>query len=279
MKLAATEIDDIAAAFSQARAAARPLAEFPGRLPATLADSVAVQERALEMTRESVVGWKVAMVPAPLRVPLGQERLAGPVDARTVHTLPHGGSVEVTVYDGGFAALEAEFVAVFAADVLPGPDGFTEEGVRKALRSLHAGVEVASSPLPTLNAIGPLAVVCDHGNNAGVIVGPEIAGWRDLPDATLTSRMIIDGEIVGEGTAASVPGGPIGAIVWLAEHLAGRGRSLRAGDLVSTGMTTGVHDVRPGSSGRIEFFGAAPCDIRVVAAAPKTHDGASPTAP
>lgn len=265
MRLGAEELDAIARAFVDARAAARPLAEFPGRLPDDLADSYAVQERALDLTGEAVAGWKVAMVPGPLRAALGAERLAGPVDGRTVTHLPAGGRAEVTVYDGGFAALEAEFVAIFATAVLPGPDGFTDEISRRALLSLHAGVEIASSPLPTLNDIGPLAVVCDHGNNAGVIVGPEIDGWRDLPDAALTSRMSIDGATVGEGTAASVPGGPIGAITWLATHLASRGRRIRAGDLVSTGMTTGVHAVRVGSTGRIEFFGAAPCDMDVVA--------------
>ncbi len=265
MRLGEEKLEAIARAFVDARAAARPLAAFPGRLPTRLSESYAVQEFALDLTGEAVAGWKVAMVPGPLRATLGAERLAGPVDGRTVIRLPSGGSAEVTVFDGGFAALEAEFVAVLATALLPGPDGFTDAIIRRALRSIHAGVEVASSPLATLNDIGPLAVVCDRGNNAAVIVGPEIDGWRNLPDATLTSRMSIDGVTVGEGTAASVPGGPIGAITWLAEHLAGRGRHLRAGDLVSTGMTTGVHAVRPGSTGRIEFFGAAPCDIHVAA--------------
>lgn len=271
MRLDAAEIDAIARAFVDARRAARPLADFPVRLPIALADSYAVQERALALTGETVAGWKVAMIPPALRDPLADQRLAGPVDAVTVHRLPAGGSVEAEVFDGGFAALEAEFVAVFAADLRPGPDGFTDALVRAAMGSLHAGIEIASSPLATLNALGPLAVVCDHGNNAGIVVGPEIAGWREVPDAGLASRMIIDGEVVGEGSAASVPGGPIGAITWLAGQLASRGRTLRAGDLVSTGMTTGVHAVRPGSTGRIEFTGAAACDVRVVGATARSR--------
>ncbi len=61
----------------------------------------------------------------------------------------------------------------------------------------------------------------------------------------------------------------MGAVAWLACHLATRGRRLRAGDVVSTGMTTGVHLVRPGSEARFDFRGAASVTLTVVAARPE----------
>lgn len=269
MRLQAHEIEIIAGAFVAARRSATPLAAFPGPLPAELADSVAVQETALRLTGETVAGWKVAMIAPQHRVHLRSERLAGPVDARSVWRLPEGGALEVPVFDGGFAAVEAEFVVVMAAEPEPGPEGFGADDVRRAVASVHAGVEVASSPFAGLNDLGPLAVVCDHGNNAGVVVGPEIAGWRGLSDLEATSRTVVDGLVVGTGSAASVPGGPMGAVAWLAGHLATRGRRLRAGDIVSTGMTTGVHAIRPGSKARFDFRGAAPVTLTVVAARPE----------
>ena len=277
MRLQAHEIAAIAEAFVEARRAARPLAAFPVRLPDVLDDSIAVQEAALRLTGETIAGWKVAMVPPALRGPLAAERLAGPIDARDVVRPPAGGAAEVAIYDGGFAALEAEFVVVMGRDLVAGPDGFDEATVRAAVASIHAGVEVASSPYAGLNDLGPLAVVCDHGNNAGVVVGPEITGWRDLPADALGSRTSIDGAVVGIGNAAAVPGGPLGAVAWLAGHLATRGRRLSAGDLVSTGMTTGVHPVRPGATARMTFFGATPIDLGVVAAAPNPEDEGTPS--
>lgn len=268
MRLEPHEIDEIARAFVTARRRARPLDGFPGRLPETLADSAAVQELALQISGETVAGWKVAMVPPPLRAPLAAERITGPVDATSVVRVDDGGSVEVSVFDGGFAAVEAEFVVVLGEDLRPGPDGYTVETVAPAVAAIRAGVEIASSPLAGLNAIGPLAVVCDHGNNAGVVVGPPIAGWRDLSMRTMTSRTSVDGIFVGEGSAATVPGGPLAAVAWLAGHLAGRGRRLCAGDIVSTGMTTGVHPVRPGSIARFEFAFVGGFDVRVVARPP-----------
>lgn len=272
MRLTPLEIRGIAEAFVAARRGARPLAAFPVRLPNTLDDSVAVQEEALRLTGERVAGWKVAMVPPPLRVPLAAERLAGPVDAATLIRCDADAIVEVAVYEGGFAAVEAEFVVVLGDEPRPRAEGFTAESVRDAVAWIHAGVEVASSPLATLNDLGPLAVVCDHGNNAGVVIGPAIEGWRDLAPTSLASRTRVRGAVVGDGSAASVPGGPLGAVAWLAGHLAARGRRLAAGDVISTGMTTGVHPVRPGDTARVDFAHAGGFGLKVVAARPHRDD-------
>lgn len=267
-RLTDREVEDIARAFVAARREARVLDAFPGPLPATLYDAYRVQEAQIALDGRRIVGWKVAMIRADLRAALGAERICGPIFEGLVAELPAGGRVEVGVHAGGFAALEAEFTARFAEDLLPGPDGFEPSGVAAALASLHAGAEIASSPLASLNDIGPLAVVCDRGNNAGGLVGPVLPDWRTADPATQTSEMIIDGISVGRGSAASVPGGPLGALVYLADNLAGRGRRLRAGDVVLTGMTTGVHSVVPGALGRIEFGGVDACEMRVVAVKP-----------
>lgn len=263
------EIEIIASTFVEARRRAKKLDSFPGALPATLADAYRAQERALALDGRPIAGWKVAGIRPDLRPILGADRLAGPIFADNIHQLPVGGRAEATIYEGGFAALEAEFVAVFARDLDTGPVGVTADAVLDALEGLHAGSEIASSPLASLNDIGPIAVVCDHGNNAGAVVGPLIAGWRNTPAEQLTSRMLIDGQVAGAGTAANVTGGPVAALVFLAENLRQRGRHLRKGDVVLTGMTTGIHPVKPGTLGRIEFAGAEACDISVVAARPR----------
>jgi 2-keto-4-pentenoate hydratase len=268
MRLNDAEVETIAKSFLAARREARVLDCFPLRLPQTLDDGYRVQERTIALDGRPIVGWKVAMIRADLRPALGSDRICGPIFAGPVHRLPHGGTAKVGIHSGGFAALEAEFAAVFGRDLEPGADGFTPETIAAALSGIHAGAEIASSPLPTLNDIGPLAVICDQGNNSGGVVGPELAHWRTAAPASLTSKVFIDGGIVGEGSAAALPGGPLGALQFLAEHLAGRGRRLKAGDIVLTGMTTGAHNVVPGSTGRIQFSGVADCDLQVIAFGP-----------
>lgn len=259
---------EIADAFVTARHQARTLAAFPGRLPESLADAYRVQDKAISLDGRRVVGWKVAMIRADLRAALGADRLCGPIFDGTLYDCREADRAEVQIHAGGFAALEAEFVARFARDLLPGPDGFTETIIADAMSGLHAGAEVASSPLATLNDLGPTAVVSDQGNNAGAVIGPALSGWRDAQLADLASEMLIDGVTAGRGSAASVPGGPLAALVFLANALKARGRKLSAGDIVLTGMTTGIHPVVPGSQGRIVFRENIRCNLAVRAIGP-----------
>ncbi|WP_370673949.1 2-keto-4-pentenoate hydratase [Pleomorphomonas sp. PLEO] len=268
MHLQEEDVDFIASRFVEARRAAIALGAFPRVQPNTLADAYRVQERAIALDGRAIAGWKIAGIRPDLREGLGANRLAGPIMAGNVHYLPTGGAARAPVFVGGFAALEAEFVAVFGRDLLPVDGTFTADAIKQALSGLHAGSEIASSPLATLNDLGPTAIASDHGNNAGAVVGPEVTGWRDADLSALTSRMLINGNVAGEGSAANVMGGPFAALQFLAEHLLTRNRHLRAGDIVLTGMTTGIHQVMPGDKGRIEFSGATACDIEVVAATP-----------
>ena len=118
---------------------------------------------------------------------------------------------------------------------------------------MHIGVEVASSPLATLNDVGPGAVISDFGNNWGVVVGAEIANWRELE--TIDVETFIDGQSVGTGKVSIKPG-PLGALAFTLNKRAQQGEILRAGDVISTGMITGVHDIRIGQQSRHVFAGA-----------------------
>lgn len=261
--------NDIAEAFVAARREARALDDFPGAVPGDLADAYAAQEAALGLDGRPLAGWKVALIRPEFRDRYPAERLAGPIFADAVVELPKGGQATVPVYAGGFAAVEAEFVARIGRDLAPDEAPFSEPVVRAAIAALHVGSEIASSPLGSLNALGPGAVISDHGNNGGAVVGPRIEGWDGLPLESLVSRAFVEGELAGEGSAATVPGGPVAAVTFLANHLAARGRTLRRGDIVLTGMTTGIHEVVPGSRALLEFAGAAPIDLTIAAFRPR----------
>jgi 2-oxo-3-hexenedioate decarboxylase/2-keto-4-pentenoate hydratase len=57
-----------------------------------------------------------------------------------------------------------------------------------------------------------------------------------VPDLlAVTGRAIVNGAEVARGTGADVLGHPHNPLAWLANHLAGQGRGLRAGQIVLTG--------------------------------------------
>ncbi|HVF15830.1 MAG TPA: fumarylacetoacetate hydrolase family protein [Steroidobacteraceae bacterium] len=260
-----TDPGAIASSFTSARAAGRALDTYPGTPPATLDSAYAVQAAAIQQWREPIAGWKVARVPPGFTTQFPEERLIGPAFARNVHYVQSGEVAQCPVFEGGFAAVEAEIVIVIAADAPEGKQVWTADSVLDFVRSMHVGVEVASSPLATLNDLGPGAVISDFGNNWGVVVGPEINNWRELD--SIDVETFIDGMSVGRGKAIK-KSGPLGALAFTLNKRAAQGATLRAGDVVSTGMITGVHDVRIGQQSRHVFSGCGEVNVRITRATP-----------
>jgi len=115
---------------------------------------------------------------------------------------------------------------------------------------LCIGVEIASSPLATINDLGPGAVISDFGNNWGGIAGPAIANWRTRRSLQVTTR--IEDRVVGTASI-DIPTTPLAAFAFALGKAARLGRPLRTGQYISTGMITGVHDIRLGQQSRVSF--------------------------
>jgi 2-keto-4-pentenoate hydratase len=255
---------NIAEQFVRARLAARALREYPGgAVPPNLDSAYRCQDAAIERWPDRVAGWKVARIPSTQQAQYSEERLIGPVFRSNIQTARAGRIVECPVFEGGFAAVEAELVIRVGANA---PGDKTEWTIEEALPyvgELCVGVEVASSPLATLNDLGPGAVISDLGNNWGVVIGPAVSNWRTLHEVIALS--FIDEELVGRGVT-SLRHGPLGALAFTLGKCARRGRPLRAGDVITTGMITGVHDIRVGQRSRHVFEGFGEVSCRAVRA-------------
>ena len=256
------ELAEIATHFVNARRQGASLPDFPGVIPETLVRSYEVQDHAIRLWPDTVVGWKVGYIAAEKRDVSGDDRLLGPIFSAALHDAA-AGNVEFPVYVGGFAAVEAEYVLKLQADAPEGKTEWTPEEAEALPATLHLGVEIASSPLATINILGPRVVVSDFGNNNGLILGGEIPDWRNIAETALTCQTFIDGQQVGNGGATTLPGGLRTAYAFALSRSAKRGRPLKAGDLIATGNATGIHDITVGQHARIDFNGYG--DITCVA--------------
>lgn len=240
---------DIARAFTDARRQARALA-YPGAHPADLAEAYAIQDEAIALWPDRIAGWKLGRIPSPYAERFGAGRLAGPIFSRNVWTAG-ATPTRFGVIDGGFAAVEAEYVLELGADA-PSRDDWTAESAADLVSRCHIGVEIAGSPLAEINDHGPAVTASDFGNNAGLILGEAIADWRERL-MSLECAVRIDGAEVGRGGAVSIPGGPLDSLAFLLNLLTRRGRRLEAGQLISTGAATGVHRIHIGQSAEADF--------------------------
>jgi 2-keto-4-pentenoate hydratase len=258
----------IAGRFLAARRAAAGLDAYPGDFPATLEDAYAIQDAAIASWDRPVVGWKVGRVHSPLAERFGTDRLAGPIFAQTLAP-SDGAAVAMPIFVNGFAAGESEFLLRIGAVPPTDPTRLSLDDAAALIDAVHVGIEIASSPLGTINELGPIAVISDFGNNNGLVVGPEIADWRTSSFEAWEVTTRIDGREVGRGRASAFPDGALGAARFLFELMAARGIALRPGQWISSGAVTGVHPVRAGQEVEARFSDGLAIACRLVAAEPE----------
>jgi 2-keto-4-pentenoate hydratase len=99
-------------------------------------------------------------------------------------------------------------------------------------------VDYKSLDTPTL--------IADDFFDGGCVLGEAVSGWRSLDLAALRGVTWINGVEVGRGCGADVMGHPFEALAWLANSLARRSKSLRAGEFVFTGSVVETKWVKRG---------------------------------
>lgn len=247
---------EISRALLDARCQAGSLTEFPGQLPATLDEAYKVQAVSRAKWPDTVIGWKVGGIPPVHREALGADFLSGPIFAQRFVLAREDEVSPMPVFADGFAAIEPEFVLKLG-------DARDED-------ELYIGAEIASSPLVDINDIGPLAVVCDFGNNNGVLLGNEIEGWRELRGYDVQVTTTIDGVNVAQRLVNDLPGDVVKARDFLFAHAERQDISLPAGTLISTGAITGVHEAQVGARSVLQFGDLGSLQLQLVAAEPET---------
>jgi 2-keto-4-pentenoate hydratase len=254
--------DVIAAELVAARREGRSLTRFPGPVPASMAEAYQIQELAMSRWQDSVVGWKIGYIPADRRSARDPDRLVGPIWRRQYHLGErHVSAVEVGIFASGFAAVEAELVIRLGQD-LPANErgGWTADGAAGLEQHLLVGIEVASSPIPDINSLGPTVIAADFGNNNGLVLGSILA---DRPGAgQVQLACYVDGQLMGEGSAKNLPGGIHHGLATALNILASRGQPVRAGMVFATGASTGIHPIRPGQRCRVHVRGGPSVELR-----------------
>jgi 2-keto-4-pentenoate hydratase len=254
--------EKVAAELVAARREGRSLTGFPGVVPASMAEAYQIQELAMSRWQDSVVGWKIGYISTDRRTGGDPDRLVGPIWRRQCHlSEEHVSAAEVGIFASGFAAAEAELVVRLDQD-LPTHDRarWTAEEAADLEQHLHVGIEVASSPIPDINALGPTVIAADFGNNNGLVLGSALADQpRGIPVQLVC---YIDGQLVGEGSAENLPGGIHSGLATALNILASRAQPVRAGMVFATGAITGIHPIGPGQLCRVEVRGGPSVELR-----------------
>ena len=161
--------------------------------------------------------------------------LYAPILAHEIH--PSGASLSLAAFPG--ALIEAEIAFRLRCDLPHRDAAYDLAEVATAVETLPA-LEIFGSRYLDPGAVSEGENLADCLANAGLIVGqpftPPRSGHEASRDiASWNIDLVIDGKTGSVRAARHPVGDPLRLVVWLANHLRGRGDGLRAGQVVTTG--------------------------------------------
>jgi 2-keto-4-pentenoate hydratase len=216
--------------------------------PHSFAEAYAIQD-AVTAAKGRWAGWKVGAA-SPEATPLCAPMYAAGLTPSPAH-LP----------DAAFRSrgIEAEVAFTFARALPPRPAPYRQEEVLAAIATAHPGLEVVESRYAEPSKLDVYAAVADSQGHRGYVIGPALADWRGLDLGLLPVTLLVDGRPAVVRQGGNTAGDPLHLLLWLANEGSVRLGGLHAGDVVTTGSTTGLTVVPPRSSvvARFEGLGEA----------------------
>jgi 2-keto-4-pentenoate hydratase len=239
----------------------RPFAAASGA--SSLDDAYEIQGRfvpLLEAKRGKPVGYKIGLTSKRMQAMCGIDQpIAGVVLADRVHH--SGASVAISNY--GRIGLEFEVAMRMATDLDPQGAPFSVESVAEHVGGICAAIEIVDDRAADYAELDVLSLVADNSWNAGIVLSDFRDSWPAL-DSVL-GIVGSNGVEVDRGHGRDVLGHPFAPLAWLANHLAGRGRALRAGDIVMTGSLVTTRFPKSTEAYKFEIEGLGTVELSVTA--------------
>ncbi len=219
--------------------------------PRTRAEGYAVQAALVGRIGGAGYGWKIAGTNEAGRrhinvaAPLAGRMLGGWVLAPG-QPAPIGGGV--------LCVAEPEFAFRMACDLPPRAAPYSAREAADAVASLHPAIEVPDTRFADVVAAGEGQLIADLACGWRFLLGASAPErWRGLDLAAHRVSAAVGGAVPAVGEGRNVLGDPRAALAWLVNELSGLGITLRAGEVVTTGVATVPLAVVPGDVARADF--------------------------
>ena len=221
--------------------------------PANMEEAVATQDAMAAAIGEEVVGWKVAGQPG---APVG--RVFASTSYENGATLPHDRFKR--------CFLESELALRLDRDLPPRDAAYTDAEVADAC-TLVLTVELVGSRLTEGKVIPDTEdekrfIVADNAAQLGLVVGPDVPGWRDMEALDLPISATVGGDPLPEQPRENRRD-PVVVTHWLANELSRRGIGLTRGQIVTTGSATIPSPLPPGQEAVVDYGALGTITLRV----------------
>jgi 2-keto-4-pentenoate hydratase len=251
---------DTAAAFiAQAHRQRDPYCNLPLAIaPTTLDEAYRTQEALVDMWRDKrgiVAGLKIATTTKVMQALMGIDQPCGGMIYRNdIHgtgwTLDASAFVHVVI--------ECELAVRINRDLPATGTPYDRSSIRSAVGTVMPAFELIEDRNAVYRETKALSLIADNSWNGGIVLGPELPLPPDLDVNGLTGTLVSDTAPPKHG----VTDDPLGALAWVANLAASRGRPMRAGMVVITGSVMPTLPIPQGDHFRFTIDGLGTVEMQ-----------------
>ncbi|MCR9070895.1 MAG: hypothetical protein NXI18_04180 [Alphaproteobacteria bacterium] len=229
------------------RARKATLEALPGdQKPEALDDGYAIQAELIERRAAdgaTTIGYKIGATNAGARELLGLPDMFWGVLLSTMTTESPASFQGKDLY---IRVIEPEIALRFGKPLDGRSKTVTEADVIDAVDAVLPAIEIVDTPFGAgWTKAGGASLIADDGAHGAWIMGAPVDGAKDMDLQGLAVTLTADGQSVREGKGGNVEGGPFAVTAWLINEIARHGKSIAAGDYVTTGSTTPPYPANP----------------------------------
>jgi 2-keto-4-pentenoate hydratase len=218
-----------------------------------------VVQRLSEESGARPVGYKIGLTTPRMQQLCGVDSpLSGVVLDRHVY---RSGSA-VALSDFVHLGIEFEVAVRIGHDVEPGRLPTTPEAAREFVDAICPAIELIEDRNADYSkGLDALSLAADNSWSAGIVLGEFQTAYPDPGD--LAAEVSLNSETVDRGNSREALGHPFVPVIWLAKHLAARGKILRRGDVVMTGSMVPTRFPKVGERYRLSLEGLGVVEVAI----------------
>ena len=234
--------------------------------PTDEASAYAIQEAFVNRVAEAgdtvVWGYKIAYTNNVMRERAG---IFEPVSGLILASGVHDSGATLDSADYYRLGIECEVAVRMGADLPASGAPYTRESVSDAIEWLAVSFELVDGREGVVvEGVDPaLRAIVVNISNGGAVLGARVRDWQALDLAASSGRMLVNGEVVGEGVGADVLGHPVEPVAWIANSLVARGKNIAAGDTILTGSYAPPYLLNAGDVAVVEIEGLGEAQFTV----------------
>lgn len=228
--------------------------------PRSIDDAYAAQEALRQLWEPiygPVAGLKIAVTTKIMQELMGIDHpCGGMIYKKRVHTSPH----MLRLADYMHVVAEFELAVRVGRTLAKKATPYTRDEVRATISGVLPAYELIEDRNAVYRESRATSLIADNAWNAGIVLGPEVKVAPGLDLNGITCRLAIDGKPAREGKTDD----PMGALAWVVNLAADRGRPLEAGQVVITGSVIATLPIAAGEHFRFEIDGIGAVEMKAV---------------